>query len=230
MRPPFQDMQREPHIQGRGPLAPLVEITVMAGLLMTYIWWWGGGSREDFILCVVLYLGFGLFAHLQAGESAASIGLRVDTLAPAARDALLAIVAIGLALITFGTLLGSLHFPPPSVWPWAVWYGSIWGGLQQYGLLAIFYRRFSEIFRGRFWPSLLASLFFSLFHIPNPFLMSATFAAGLLSCWLYRRSPNLIVLGIMHGVVSLLISATLPEYVTMGMRVGPGFYRYIPEP
>ena len=65
---------------------------------------------------------------------------------------------------------------------------------------------------------------------PPPPAVVVEFAAGALSCWLYRRTPNLIVLGVMHGVVSFLIVETLPETLTMGMRVGPGFFRFVPEP
>jgi hypothetical protein len=32
----------------------------------------------------------------------------------------------------------------------------------------------------------------------------------------------------MHGVVSFLIVATLPDSVTMGMRVGPGYFNFVP--
>ena len=200
----------------------------MAGLAASYIWWWGGGSR--FKLCVVLYLGIGLVAHLRAREGPADIGLRLDTLGPAARDALLATVAIGVLLGAAGTLMGSIDVPPLASWPGSLGYGVVWGTLQQYGLLAVFYRRFGEILEGHRGPALCASGVFALLHVPNPFLTCATFLAGLLACWLYRRSPNLLVLGILHGVISFLITSTLPETLTMGMRVGPGYLRFLPEP
>jgi membrane protease YdiL (CAAX protease family) len=100
--------------------------------------------------------------------------------------------------------------------------------MQQYGLLCIFYRRFGELFpRHRYAPLWAASAVFALLHLPNPFLTVATLCAGALSCWLYRRRQNLLVLGVMHGVVSFLIVHTLTSSITMGMRVGPGFFRYM---
>jgi membrane protease YdiL (CAAX protease family) len=216
-------------MQQRNFLLPLAEVVAMAALLVSYIWWWGDGSSDAFPLCLGLYLGLGIVSHLLAREGPADIGLRLDTLGPAGRDALLASLSIGVVLLAGGALLGSLRFPPLSLWPWTLSYGAIWGALQQYGLLAIFYRRFCELFGGRRGPSLAASAVFALLHTPNPFLMCATFGAGALSCWLYRRSPNLIVLGIMHGVVSFLITSTLDDSITMGMRVGPGYYRFVPE-
>lgn len=200
----------------------------MFGVAATYIWWWGGGSR--FKLCVVLYLAVGLAAHLRAREGPADIGLRLDNLGPAARDAFLATAAVGVLLGIAGALMGSIDFPPLASWPGSLGYGVVWGSLQQYGLLAVFYRRSREVLPGRLGPALSASALFALLHLPNPFLTCATFGAGLLACWLYRRSPNLIVLGIMHGVISFLIGSTLPESVTAGMRVGRGYLRFITEP
>ncbi|MBI1951841.1 MAG: CPBP family intramembrane metalloprotease [Acidobacteria bacterium] len=215
-------------MQHRTVRQPLAEIVALAGLLTSYIWFWAGTFGGDFTLCVILYLGIGLAAHIRAGEGPADLGLRLDTFGRAGREALLATIPVGLVLAGAGALLGSLHFPALPLWPRSLRDGIVWGALQQYGLLAVFYRRFCEMLPGRRRPLLAASAAFALLHLPNPFLTLATFGAGALSCWLFRRSPNLIVLGIMHGVISFLISAALPDTITMGMRVGPGFFRFVP--
>jgi membrane protease YdiL (CAAX protease family) len=209
-------------------IRPLAEIVAMAGLLISYIWGWGDTFEGDFTLCVVLYLGVGLEAHIRAGESPADLGLRLDNLGAAARDALLALIPIGLLLLGAGALLGSLDFPAPARWPRILLDGIAWGAIQQYGLLCVFYRRFGEVLPGRRGPLLAASAVFGLFHIPNPFLTVATFGAGALSCWLYRRAPNLIVLGVLHGIIAFMIVESLPDAITMGMRVGPGFFNFQP--
>ncbi len=201
----------------------------MTALLISYIWGWESTFKGDFTVCVVLYFGIGLAAHLRAWERPSDIGLRIDNLGRAGLDALLVTIAIGLLLAGAGALLGSLDFPPLALWPRAMRDGVVWGLMQQYGLLCIYYRRFGELLpRQRGGPLWAASAVFALLHLPNPFLTLATFAAGALSCWLYRRTPNLIVLGVMHGVVSFLIVQSLPDTITMGMRVGPGFFRFVP--
>ncbi len=209
-------------------IRPLGEIVAMAGLLISYIWGWGSTFKGDFTLCVILYLGIGLAAHIRAGESLADLGFRLDNLGAAALAALLATISIGLILLGTGTLLGSLDFPTLARWPRSLLDGIAWGTIQQYGLLCIFYRRFGELLPGRRRPLLAASAVFGLLHLPNPFLTVATFGAGALSCWLYRRAPNLIVLGIMHGIIAFLIVETLPHTITMGMRVGPGYFNFHP--
>src|SRR6185295_18929252 len=126
-------------------------------------------------------------------------------------------VAIGLVLAGAGALLGGLNYPPLALWPLALVDGVVLGLMQQYGLLNIYFRRFGVLFAGRRGvPIWAASAVFALLHLPNPFLTLATFFAGALSCWLFRRTPNLFVLGIMHGVVSFLIVHSLPVTITMG--------------
>lgn len=207
---------------------PFVEIAAMSALLLSYIWLWSGAFEGAFSLCVVVYFGIGIAAHWRAGERPRDVGIRIDNFGRAARDAFLATLAIGLVLAGAGALLGGLDFPPPADWPVALRDGIIWGLMQQYGLLTIYYRRFATLLPGhRDEPLWAASAVFAVLHLPNPFLTLATLAAGAVSCWLYRRTPNVFVLGIMHGVVSFLIIHCLPVAITMGMRVGPGFFRFV---
>ena len=205
---------------------PLAELVAMSVLLTSYIWGWADSFQGALSLCVILYACIGLASHLRAGEGPADIGLRLDNLGAATRNALLVTMTIGLFLVGAGALLGGLDFPPLTVWPLNLWDGIVWGTIQQYGLLCFYYRRFSEILPRHIcdplWP---AGAVFALLHLPNPFLTLVTFGAGVLSCWLYRQKPNLIVLGVMHGVVSFLIVRTLPGTITLGMKVGPGFLR-----
>ena len=210
-------------------LRPLAEIVGVSVLVTSYIWGWEGTFKGAFTLCIVIYVGIGLAAQLRTREGPFDIGIRLDNLGSATRDALLATTVIGLLLLGSGLLLGSLDFPPLRLWPADLRLGIAWGTLQQYGLLCIYYRRFREILPSdRLDPQWVTGAVFGLLHLPNPFLTLATFGAGVLSCWLYRRTPNLVILGIMHGVVSFLITGCLPNGITMGMRVGPGYYHYIP--
>jgi membrane protease YdiL (CAAX protease family) len=67
---------------------------------------------------------------------------------------------------------------------------------------------------------------FATFHLPNPFLVPVTLAAGLAACTLYRREPNLFVIGLSHAMVSYFLLCCLPISVTHGLRVGPGYFAF----
>ena len=54
--------------------------------------------------------------------------------------------------------------------------------------------------------------------------VAATFVAGLASCTLYRREPNVFVLGIAHAAISFVLYGALPRTITHGLHVGPGYF------
>ena len=68
-----------------------------------------------------------------------------------------------------------------------------------------------------------AAVTFATFHMPNVFLVAVTLAAGVAACTLYRRETNLFAIGIAHALVSVVLLCSLPDSVTHGLRVGPGY-------
>jgi membrane protease YdiL (CAAX protease family) len=94
------------------------------------------------------------------------------------------------------------------------------GLLQQYVLLGFFGRRFARIFASPNIAVLATASVFALLHLPNYFLTVVTFLAGLLCCAVYRRAPNLWASGLLHGVLSFVLSFGLPLEVNDAMRVG----------
>jgi len=212
------------------PTAAAVEIAAMSALILSYIWWWEDGFHGDFYVCVALYLCIGVASHVRRGESAREIGLRVDNLGAALRQALAFVGPLILISPAVGLALDTIRIPAASWW-WlpgaAERFAS--GALQQYGLLCFFYRRVQELVPGT-WPPLLTTAgLFALFHLPNPFLTAVTLGAGILSCWLYRRVPNLWALGLSHALLSMSISRCLPLSITVHMRVGPGYLETVRE-
>ena len=211
------------------PTAAAVEVAAMSTLLLSYIWLWEDSFDGAFYLCLALYLGIGVAGHLRRGETARDIGLRVDNLGPALRQALAFVGPLVLISPIVGLALDTIRIPA-----WATWWSFpgaakqlASGTLQQYGMLCSFYRKLQELIPGT-WPPLMAAAgLFALFHLPNPFLTAVTFGAGILSCWLYRRVPNLWALGLSHTVLSMSISRCLPLGITMHMRVGPGYLRAV---
>ncbi len=204
--------------------AATVEILTMSGLIASYMWAWQFWVPGGFVLCVALYAGIGIRGHRRAGESAHDIGLRFDNLLPALGLIVLWVGPLALLALAVGWGLGTLHFPPMSEWPALLARGTLWGTAQQYGLLAFYYRRYAELAGGRA-ATLAAAATFAMFHLPNPLLTGVTLVAGALAVWLYRRVPNLLAIGFFHAVLSMTLSASLPDWITYRNKVGPGFIR-----
>ena len=98
-----------------------------------------------------------------------------------------------------------------------------------YGLLCLLYRRLLDVIASPRSAALGAGSAFALFHLPNPLLVGVTFVAGSVSCALYRRVPNVFVLGIAHAAISMVLFSALPVSMTHQLRVGPGYYTALQE-
>ncbi len=202
----------------------LVEVTAMAALLLSYIWGWQGIFRGDFLLVAALYFALGYLSHLRRGETARQLGLRFDNWRAATRNASL-IVSVGLCVpLAVGAALGAWHFQPWSSSLASLPWGLVWGTAQQYGLLCFLYRRLLEILDSPRGATLGAATIFAVLHVPNPLLLGVTFVAGLVSCTLYRREPNVFVLGVAHAAISFVLYGALPHSITHGLHVGPGYF------
>lgn len=204
------------------------ELSAMTVLILSYIWLWQRSFPPgDFILCVVLYVAIGASSHLRRGETPAEIGFRLDNLGRAALLVLLCIGPLIVITIGVGIGLGSLRPTPGEGWPLSILSKLGWGTLQQYGLLAFFFRRLHELLRDERLAMFAAAACFAMFHLPNPFLILVTWAAGTLACWLYRRVRNIWAIGIAHGLLGVALARSLPVEITMGMRIGPGYWRLL---
>jgi len=211
-------------MEERARSAAVLEVAALTVLLLSYIWGWQGAFPGSSLLIVVLYFGIGIASHLRRGESARQIGFRLDNWQAAFRGVLIAVGTAALFFLAVGAALNTWHFPSARQMalelPWMV----AWGTAQQYGLVCFFYQRLLEILQGPRAATLGAASLFAVFHVPNPLLLAVTLGAGIVSCTLYRRVPNVIALGVAHAVISIVIASTLPLEFTHRMHVGPGFF------
>ncbi len=206
-------------------LGATLEVAAMTALLLSYIWGWQDAFPGHFLLVFVLYGLLGAFSHAARREGAGEIGVGAGHF----RRALslgFAVVGppVGLVLAG-GAMAGTLAMPPLEAWPAVLAWHLFWGAAQQYGLACFFYRRLREALGNATRAKFGAATLFALFHAPNPFLVPVTFLAGVLSCWIYDRAPNVWALGVVHGVTGLVLTRALPPALTGAMRVGPGYLR-----
>ncbi len=187
----------------------------------------GGGGALALLFPVVTAVVFMLLSHRARRESAREIGWRIDNFRAAARLLLPPMLAVSAALFAVGWYAGTLDF--------GRWEGGqsilgapalslLWGPLQQYALQGFINRR-AQVLLGRGDLSvLLVGLLFALFHLPNPWLTLATFAAGLFWAWVYQRAPNLLAIGLSHGAMTWVLISSVPPAALHNLRVGYKFF------
>jgi membrane protease YdiL (CAAX protease family) len=182
-----------------------------------------GDSRLLLSVPVAVVLAFMLVSYRLRGESARDVGWRLDNFWAAARLLLVLFGPPAALLLLFGWLTGSL-----SLLRWgggqsilgAPALGVLWGLLQQYALQGFINRR-AQMVWGRGWKSVLVvALVFAALHLPNPWLTLATFVGGLLWAYAYQRVPNLLALGLSHGLLTWALIASVPPSWLNNLRVG----------
>jgi membrane protease YdiL (CAAX protease family) len=182
-----------------------------------------GRGRLLLLIPVTTAVALMLLSHRVRGESAREIGWRLDNFAEAARLLMPPMLAVSALLVGLGWYAGTLDF--------GRWEGGqsilgvpglslVWGVLQQYALQGFINRR-AQVALGRGALSvLLVGLLFALFHLPNFWLMFATFAGGLLWAYVYQRAPNILAVGLSHSLMTWVMISSVPPGALHNLRVG----------
>jgi membrane protease YdiL (CAAX protease family) len=182
-----------------------------------------GDGALGLLFPVASVFAFMFLSHRARGESAREVGWRLDNFGRAARLLAPPMIAVAAALFAAGWYARSLDL--------LRWKGGtsllglpvlslLWGPLQQYALQGFINRR-AQLIWGRGWTSVLfVALVFSALHLPNPWLTAATFAAGLLWAYVYQRAPNILAVGISHGLMTWVLISSVPPAALHNLRVG----------
>jgi len=187
-------------------------------------------SPDKILLAVPVACAFALmfYSHHLRGETLRELGWRTDNFLQAARLLLPSMLVGSLVLVLIGWLWfgGSFSFGRRRA-GWVVFgfplWGFLWGLLQQYALQSFINRR-AQILVGRGAASiLLVATLFALLHLPNLWLMGATFLAALIWATVYQHAPNLYALAFSHAFMTWMLISTLPASALRGLRVG---YKY----
>ncbi len=193
--------------------------------MQSYLWLWSGLIPRGIYLVSAAVLALAIASARIRGEGFREIGVRLDNLAPALRDAALVTAIPVVSLLAAGVVMGTVR--PDWIitverLPWLV----LWGFLQQLVLQGFVHRRMNEAIRGDVAREVLTAAVFAACHLPNWRLMIATFIGGWIWSVLYRRHPNLLALAVAHAVSSAAVSIALGPALLHGMKVGRGYFTY----
>lgn len=187
-------------------------------------------SRNPLIIAapILIALATIVFSHRRRGESLKNIGYRLDNFVECWRILFVPMLAFFVGLTVIGSYLGSLRFDDfftQAFYRKYVWL-FVWGLVQQHALQAFFNRRAQEIWKPGFSSVFITASIFALLHLPNFWLMVATFCGGLMWATVYQRVQNLFVLALSHGIMSAILVMTIPRAALHGMRVGYNYFNF----
>jgi membrane protease YdiL (CAAX protease family) len=197
-----------------------LDIVAMTAVLLSYLWIWQRTFPGELYVCVTLVVGLAVWSHWRRGETPRDLGFRTDNLVPAAVKVFSFVGPLIVVTLLAGVLLSTFRVPTRGEFLARLIVLPLFGLAQQYLLLGFYLRRYQEALPGDRLPVLATTLTFALLHLPNGFLVGATFLTGLGSCWLYARAKNLWVLGLAHGLLSLAFSVSISKSLASGMKVG----------
>ena len=221
----FAEQDRDETVGQEARVLAFWEIVSLASTALIAVWavLALATTRWMLVFPVALAFSFIILSHRIRHETAREVGWRTDNFLEALR--LLALPMIGAALVmgVIGWLMGSLRFAMPekrTALLWLPFAGVAWGLTQQYVLQGFFNRR-AQMVWGKGWISVFVVAFiFALIHLPNWWLALATLAGGIIWAWVYQRAPNLLALGLSHGVMTWVLISCVPESALQSLRVG----------
>ena len=205
------------------PWVTATEVLAVYAAILLYIWRW----QETHPFLWIPMLAAVIFSQWFYGDTLEKMGLTGREFRPCARASLpfLAIViagavADGLWVHHSISRLATLH-----VWLSLGAY-FLWCSFQQYLTQSYFHRRLMRVMPSRRLRAFAVGLLFAGAHIPNPVLMAATFAGGIVFAEIFTRHRNIWPLAIIQAVAGFLIGALSPPWIIHSMRVGPGYFLF----
>ena len=201
----------------------LVELVIFIVLVFTFIWGWAHSFRGASRLVLVLGLGMTIVAHVRHRESPRDVGIRLDNVWPALKDAAVPVLPVIVVMVVRGWWLGYLRVEVLDPGRFFDLLG--WGFFQQYLLQGYIHRRLMAVIPSNRAREATVGAIFAALHIPNPVLVPVTFLAGWVFATLYRRHPNLLVLALCHAAGSTAVALGFSPDALHRMRVGPGYFK-----
>ncbi len=207
---------------------PFAEMSIVLLCALAVEWLILPFSKSPFIIAVPICVALAtiVLSHRRRKESLKDIGYRVDNFAECWRILILPMLAFFVFLTVLGWYLGSLRlndFWSAAFFRKYVWL-FVWGLIQQHALQAFFNRRAQDVWGSGFSSVFITASIFAILHLPNFWLMVATFFGGLMWATVYQRAPNLFVLALSHGIMSSALVLTMPRAAMHGMRVGYNYF------
>jgi membrane protease YdiL (CAAX protease family) len=153
------------------------------------------------------------------------LGLRLPTTLGAGLVIMISLGAAALMVAMVSWAGGEI--PANPTWPnlHLAWQYLVWALVQEFILQSFFFTRCEELFGSNAAVWVGATLFAAV-HLPSPILTTFTLIGALFFCEMFRRYRSIYAIGMVHGLLGLTVSLTMPDSLLHHMRVGIGYLTY----
>jgi hypothetical protein len=207
-------------------ISNFLEGLAFPAIVAAYIWKWQEASPKSWLIFPIwLLVSFAVHR-----ETPKTLGWRADNLKASTKRAAPVFLVFMLAIAIAGIALGALHrLPAHFVDPKRFTGYFAFCLLQQVGLQSMTMNRLLRGLKSREAAAVAGGLLFGALHWPNPVLVPLTFIGGTVMCWLFARERNILPLVLGQALLGGLIWWAFPLAWHHSMRVGPGYYTYVPK-
>ncbi|MEM9072069.1 MAG: CPBP family intramembrane glutamic endopeptidase [Myxococcota bacterium] len=151
---------------------------------------------------VIALLVYVVILRRRGAETLHDFGVRTDNLRVSLREVGIFTLLAALAMVVYALAMDvSLQRPEMLVllplYP-------LYGVAQQLAVQGVLHRRALRVSGNPNVALVVTAVGFGLLHAGNPPLLALTTLAGFAWSWLYRRHPNVLTLGLSHGVLAAL--------------------------
>jgi len=204
----------------------LLEALGFSGFVALYMWRLQLSHPESWLVFPVwLILSFALHR-----DTPKTLGWRADNLWPATRRAGPFFMVFICGLFLVGAALGAYHrLPAHFIDPRRLVGYFAFCVLQQVALQSLTMNRLLAGLNSQILAATVAGAIFGALHWPNPVLVPLTALGGGVMCWLFAKERNILPLFIGQTILGALVWWAFPLAWHHSMRVGPGYYTYLPR-
>ena len=204
----------------------LLEALAFSGFVALYMWRLQLSRPESWLVFPIwLILSFAIHR-----DTPKTLGWRADNLWPATRRAVPIFVVFVFALFVVGAGLGAYHRLPAHFIDSRRLVGYFaFCVLQQVALQSLTMNRLLAGLHSDLLAATLAGAIFGALHWPNPVLVPLTAFGGGVMCWLFAKERNILPLFCGQTILGALVWWAFPLAWHHSMRVGPGYYTYMPH-
>lgn len=195
----------------------MLEISVFLALVILYIAFRQYLAGRPVFIVPVMFLGISYLIYYYARDPAVLIefGIRLDNAVAASKMSMIFFVPSALAVVGASIRMGNSP-PPPSFYYLLVLY-PLWGIWQQFVFQSFFHTRLIRLGLAP-WSIFIVGIVFAAVHLPSVKLVVITLAGGVAASWIFYRYPNIIPLGVAHGILAAMV-----YYLILGKDVLASF-------